>query len=101
MSYCIVWEFEVPEAGRPDFEAAYGPEGPWAHLFAKAAGFRDVKLFRSCERPGRYFTVDRWVSEAAFRAFRQDFASEYEVLDRRFEGLTGKETRIDAVTEIA
>lgn len=45
-------------------------------------------------------TIDRWVSEAAFSEFRQDFAEEYEALDRRLDGLAAKETRIDALAEI-
>lgn len=100
MSYCIIWEFEVAEGGRAAFEAAYGPAGPWAKLFGKAAGFQEVELFRSLERAGVYFTIDRWDSQAAFSAFRRDFAAEYEAMDKSFDGLAMKETRIAALAEI-
>lgn len=100
MSYCVIWEFEVAERDRAAFEAAYGPAGPWATLFARAAGFEDVELFRSLDRAGVYFTIDRWVSESAFATFRRNFAAEYEAMDRSFDGLTMKESRIAALADI-
>ena len=43
-----------------------------------------------------YLTIDRWSSEEAFRAFRKDHDSEYEVLDRTCDALTSRETRVGA-----
>lgn len=100
MSYCIVWEFEVAETRCAAFEAAYGPEGPWAQLFRKSDEFLEVKLLQCLERAGTYFTVDRWVSEPAFRSFQQDFAAEYGELDRRLDGIASRETLIGAFVEI-
>ena len=100
MSYCILWQFEVAPSRLIEFESAYGPKGPWAKLFRQSPGFVDVRLLRSCERPGTYFTIDHWVSIEAFQEFRRGFATQYEELDRRCEGLTSKETRLDAMIEI-
>ena len=38
--------------------------------------------------------LNRWESEAAFEEFRQQFAAQYEALDRECEGLTQTETKI-------
>ena len=100
MNYCVIWEFEVAEARRDAFEAAYGPEGPWARLFRKSAGFLEVKLLHCLDRTGTYCTVDRWASEAAFHGFHQDFAAEYEGLDSRLAGIARRETRIGAFVEM-
>lgn len=59
MTYAIVWEFKVPQQRIADFEAAYGPDGAWVRLFAKAAGFIETNLLRCTEQEGHYLTVDR------------------------------------------
>ncbi|MHA6204942.1 antibiotic biosynthesis monooxygenase family protein [Dyella soli] len=100
MSYAIVWEFLVPEAHRTDFEAAYGPHGLWAQLFARAPGFLEVRLLRSHERSGRYFTIDRWQSAMAFEDFKSHFAKEYQALDRRLEGLASSEAPLGRFDEM-
>jgi heme-degrading monooxygenase HmoA len=94
MAYEILRQFEVPMARRAAFEAAYGPEGPWAALFRRAAGFIAVRLLRAAE--GRYITIDRWESEAAFETFRRDFAAEYGELDAKLEGLAEAENPLGA-----
>jgi hypothetical protein len=43
-------------------------------------------------------TIDRWASEADFRAFRKEHDQDYEVLDRACDALTSRETRIGAYT---
>ena len=96
MNYCIVWRFVVAEAQQAEFEAAYGPDGPWAELFRKAEGFIGVELMRSTEKAGTYLTVDRWSSQAAFESFRERFAVEYHALDVRLEGVSKTEARIGA-----
>ena len=94
--YTILWEFRVPPDRRPAYEAAYGPDGPWAQLFGKAAGFSGVELLRCTEQAGRYVTIDRWCSRADFEAFKRDFGADYAALDRALEGMAGSETRIGA-----
>jgi heme-degrading monooxygenase HmoA len=96
VSYTIVWEFRVPREGVVGFEAAYGPDGPWASLFGRAEGFLGVELLRSMDQDARYLTIDRWVSQEAYEAFQARFAAEYEDLDKRLEGVAGTETRIGA-----
>ena len=94
--YTILWEFHVPAARRAEFEAADGPPGPWAKLFAQAPGFAGVALLRCTEQAGRYVTIDRWRSRADFEAFKRDFGADYAALDRALEGIADSETRIGA-----
>jgi len=100
MSHAIVWEFLVPEAQRVAFEAAYGPDGPWALLFRQAPGFLEVKLLRSQESAERYLTIDRWESNTAFENFKSQFAREYQALDRQLEGLASSELRVGAFDDL-
>jgi len=88
----LVWEFETDEARRSEFEAAYGPGGTWVEFFRKGEGYHDSELFRDVRGGGCYITVDRWVSRAAYDAFRLRFAAEYAELDARCEALTTRET---------
>jgi heme-degrading monooxygenase HmoA len=100
MSYAIVWEFQVPPDHVAAFEAAYGPDGDWARLFAGAPGFLEVRLLRSGQQAGRYLTVDRWQSGAAFEAFKSRYASAYHDLDRQLDGLASSEVPVGSFDEI-
>jgi len=88
--YGIVWRYRVDLAHRAEFEAAHAPGGDWAELFGRSDGYRGTELIRA-ERIGEYLTVDRWVTEAAFAAFMEEWGDEYLLLDRRLEPLTFSE----------
>ncbi len=92
--FAIVWRFTIRPEARTRFEIAYGPNGAWAVLFARATGFRGTELLRSTTEPDAYLTIDRWESETAFEEFRSRFAAEYAALDRECEGLTESETKL-------
>ena len=94
--FVVVWQFEIAEDKVAGFEAAYGPEGAWAKLFRTSPDYKGTELLRDAYVPGSYLTIDRWSSEEAFRAFRKDHDSEYEVLDRQCDALTSRETRVGA-----
>jgi hypothetical protein len=92
--YVIVWSFRPrPGCGRA-FEEAYGPGGAWAALFGQAADCLGTELLRAADGSGRYLTVDRWRSRAAYEAFRAARRGEYEALDRACEALTDSEERV-------
>ncbi len=94
--FVVVWQFEITEEKVVAFEAAYGPEGAWAQLFRSSPNYLGTELLRDAYIPGNYLTIDRWTSEEAFRAFRKGHDSEYEVLDRKCDALTSRETRVGA-----
>ena len=88
----LIWRYEVREEARAAFEAAYGPTGAWAQLFARAEGFRGTELLRADD--GSYLTLDVWRSEADFEAFMAENRADYEALDRGTHGWTRSEHRI-------
>jgi heme-degrading monooxygenase HmoA len=96
--FVVVWQFEIAEEKVSAFEAAYGPEGAWAHLFRTSPNYLGTELLRDAYIPGSYLTIDRWASEDDFRAFRKEHDPEYETLDRFCDSLTSRETRIGAYT---
>lgn len=96
--FVVVWQFEIAEDKISGFEAAYGPEGAWAKLFRTSPHYQGTELLRDAYIPGNHLTIDRWASEADFRAFRKQHDQEYEVLDRECDSLTSRETRIGAYT---
>ena len=100
MSYATVWEFVVPEDQRIAFERAYGPDGAWAHLFGRAPGFVEVQLLRSRDHAGRYLTIDRWQTAAAFENFKHNFAEAYQDLDRQLEGLASSEVPVGSFDDM-
>ena len=90
--YTIVWRFRVHQDHRAEFEKAYGPDGDWAQFFHAGEGYRGTHLLRSHEAEGEYLTLDWWISEEAYRKFRDEHRAQYEELDRRCERLTQEET---------
>lgn len=90
--FALIWRYEVKEEARAAFEAAYGPTGAWAQLFARSEGFRGTELLRAGD--GSYLTLDVWRSEADFDAFMAVHKADYEALDRGTEGWTRSEHRI-------
>ena len=57
-----VWEYDVPETSRAEFERTYGAAGDWVELLS-SDGFRGTELFVSLSDPGRCLTVDRFTDE--------------------------------------
>jgi heme-degrading monooxygenase HmoA len=96
--FVVVWQFEIAEEKVSAFEAAYGPEGPWARLFHGSPGYQGTELLKDAYVPGGYLTIDRWENEEAFRAFRKDNDTGYEAVDRACGEITSRETRIGAYT---
>jgi hypothetical protein len=97
----IVWEFR-PTAGRErDLESAYGPNGPWADLFRRGAGYLGTELIPPPSRGGWYRTIDRWESAAAYERFRQTWGAEYNALDHACESLTSDERPVSTGSPIA
>jgi heme-degrading monooxygenase HmoA len=91
--HVIVWSYRVEPAREGRFIEAYGTGGDWQRLFRLAEGYLGTQLVRY-EEPGRYLTIDRWMSKAAFLAFLDRYATEYDDLDERFGELTAIEARI-------
>jgi heme-degrading monooxygenase HmoA len=88
----IIWRFEVDAAHRAEFEAAYGPKGDWAQLFARSGGFRGTELLRADDNT--YLTLDVWRAKADFDAFLTEHRADYDALDRKTDALTGAEHRL-------
>ena len=89
-----VWEYEVPETSRAEFERTYGAAGDWVQLFLTSDGFRGTELFVSLSDPGRYLTVDRFTDEGAWRAFLTEHRDAYARLDAVSRGLTTDECEL-------
>jgi heme-degrading monooxygenase HmoA len=93
-AYMYIWEFHVRPGREAEFVEAYGPGGPWVQLFRCAPGYLRSELYHDRVNPNRFLTLDYWESEAAWRAFRLQFATEYQAIDARCEGLTASESEI-------
>jgi len=79
----VFWRYRVHPMQARAFEEAYGPQGPWARLFAKHPGFRRVRLFKHRVDAQVYLTIDVWDSKAAWDEFRREHRDEYHQLDKQ------------------
>jgi heme-degrading monooxygenase HmoA len=94
--YVIVWAFQARSGCLPQFEETYGPAGDWSRLFRGSPDYLGTELLRAADGSGRYLTVDRWRSAAAYESFLAARRDEYETLDRRCDDLTDAEDLIGA-----
>lgn len=90
--YVIIWEYQVKPERVADFESIYAPEGTWAQLFKKRAGYLGTELLRDSNHPQRYITIDRWVSSEAYNSFQAKWQDEYKALDEHCKDLTDCES---------
>jgi heme-degrading monooxygenase HmoA len=89
-----IWTYRVKAEKRTEFETRYAPDGDWARLFSRAAGYRGTELLGDIVDPARYATVDRWDDIASIDNFKQEFAAAYEELDKACEELTESEEHV-------
>lgn len=89
--HVILWEFQVKESRKAEFEKHYRPDGSWARLFREAPGYAATELLNDRDNPLRYVTIDHWSSREQWLEFRKQHATAYETLDRECEGLTTHE----------
>jgi heme-degrading monooxygenase HmoA len=92
--YVRVWQFRVPSEKADEFQAAYGPDGDWAQLFRREAGFLGTELLHSATHPNIFLTIDRWDSVEAWAAFLRAWGDEYVALDHRSKSLIVSEGEI-------
>ena len=99
MTHLRIWKFRPPEGREKAFASAYGPNGAWAALFAKAEGYRGTDLLHPLESGGWWMTIDRWHSLEDFETFGRNFGEEYRALDVELEGVAGQEEFVGAFEE--
>jgi quinol monooxygenase YgiN len=90
----IVWEYRVRGGETAAFERAYGPDGSWAQLFRRAAGYVSTELWQDERDKLRFMTIDKWTSAAAYEDFQWHHQAAYEALDRTCAGFFEVERRI-------
>jgi heme-degrading monooxygenase HmoA len=89
--FSAVWEFQVKAEAITAFEKIYGPEGAWAQLFRQSPDYRGTELVRDLDCPGRYLTLDHWISLEALQRFKEEHDAKYAALDKQCESLTERE----------
>src|SRR5215470_5776366 len=94
MTYVIAWEFRINSGAEAEFVRHYGPDGSWAQFFRGSKAYIRTELTRDVADRLRFITLDYWHSQEEFEGFREQNLAEYLRLDKEFEGLTEKETRL-------
>jgi heme-degrading monooxygenase HmoA len=94
LMFVRIWQFRVPSEKTDEFRAIYGPDGEWATLFRREAGFLGTELLHSATHPNIFLTIDRWDSAEAWAAFLRAWGDEYVALDHRSKSLIVSEGEI-------
>jgi quinol monooxygenase YgiN len=101
MSFVRIWQFRVATEKADEFRAVYGPDGAWAALFRREAGFLGTELLRSETHPNIFVTIDHWDSIEAWAAFLRAWGDDYGALDRRCDELRVSEGEIGSFQSVA
>jgi heme-degrading monooxygenase HmoA len=107
----VVFEYEVEEGLRAEFERVYGSDGDWARFFRAGEGYLGTQLHASVEsstlgREGgtgarrRFLVVDRWTTQEAYADFLAANAAAYEQRSQATGSLYVSETRIGAFERV-
>ena len=96
----IVWEFQVREEQRGDFERHYAAGGTWAEFFQRDPAYKGTQLLHDITDPGRYVTIDIWDDDDSYGAFRAINRQEYSALDQQIEALTESEKRLGVFLQL-
>jgi heme-degrading monooxygenase HmoA len=89
-----IWQFRVPSEKADEFRDVYGPDGEWAKVFRREAGFLGTEVLHSATHPNIFLTIDRWDSVGAWAAFLRAWGEDYAALDRRCKRLNLSEAEI-------
>ena len=89
--FAVIWEYEVHAGREGDFTALYGDKGAWVALFREYPGYIGTELLRDALQPGRFVTIDRWTSRAAYDAFLAAAKPRYAGIDALGDALTSDE----------
>ena len=100
-TFAIIWAYVVQPQWRTEFEQAYGPNGDWVDFFRQGQGHIRTELMRDTTVENRYTTIDYWVTEDAYKAFRDQYADAYQALDDQFEAWTINETLIGSFERVS
>lgn len=86
--FAAVWRYQVRTGRESEFVDLYNGDGAWAQLFRSSPGYIGTELFKACDVPLTYLTVDYWSSEETYREFKNRQAADYAALDESCLPLT-------------
>lgn len=97
-TFVVVWEFHIHPKKRRAFERIYDRDGEWAQFFRIGKGYIRTELLRDPDIPNRYLTLDYWSSLEHYERFKMKNRATYELMDKKCEALTMKESEIGRFT---
>lgn len=89
--FVYIWRYVVEPTCHKGFLDNYGPNGTWARLFHRGAGYIQTVLLQDENEKNVYLTVDYWNSKADRDLFRERYAEEFLALDTACEAFTVEE----------
>ena len=89
--FAYIWRYTIDPDCRPEFLAAYNPNGEWVQLFSRDPAFLGTAFLQDSDNEDVYVTVDYWRSKADRDSFRKRYAAEFDSLDRKCEEFTIEE----------
>ena len=75
----VVWQFNIKDGRKAEFEALYGADGEWTNLNRQTRSYLGSSFLRDQTQPSRYLLIEYWSEMVVYeqhRAYQSDaFAS--------------------------
>jgi quinol monooxygenase YgiN len=78
----IVWQFEVKNERKAEFEELYGTDGEWATMNRQTRSYLGSSFLRDQNHSSRYIVIEYWSEMVVYeqhRAYRSDAIASLEV----------------------
>ena len=78
----IMWQFDVKDERRAEFEELYGVDGEWATMNRQTRSYLGSSFLRDQNRSSRYIVIEYWSEMVVYeqhRAYRSDVIEALEV----------------------
>ena len=66
----VVWQFEVKNDRRAEFEEMYGADGAWTTMNRLTRSYLGTSFLRDQSRPSRYLMIEYWSEMVVYEQHR-------------------------------
>ena len=83
----VVWQFDVRNERRAEFEELYGAEGEWTKLNRQTRSYLGTSFLRDQNHSSRYLLVEYWSEMVVYEQHRAYQSEAFESLEARRNAL--------------
>jgi hypothetical protein len=83
----IMWQFEVKQERKVEFEQLYGVEGEWTAMNRLSRSYLGTSFLHDQNRPSKYILIEYWSEMLVYEQYRTYQADAITSLEQRSQAL--------------